>query len=104
LILKGFSTGRTLWIGKNRNRHDWRPEFHVMKRSYDSCTVVTYSSRITAASRSPTVTLTVFPLTAGRLDSCHSSTARWNVEAIEIFTVRAVRVGLTTQRYVPPAP
>ena len=29
----------TLWIGKNRNRHDWRPEFHVVKRRYFSFTV-----------------------------------------------------------------
>jgi hypothetical protein len=21
----------TLWIGKNRNRHDWRQKFHVVK-------------------------------------------------------------------------
>src|ERR1019366_10685005 len=63
-----------------------------------------YSSRITAAFRSSTVTATLFPLTAGRLDSCHNSTARWNAAGSEILTVRGVRVGLTTQRYVPPAP
>ena len=64
----------------------------------------TYSNRITAAFRSPTVVDTVFPLTVARLPSCHNSTARENAAGSEISTVRAVRVGFTTHKYVPPAP
>ena len=30
----------TLWIGKNRNRHDWRQKFHVVKRPCYSFIVI----------------------------------------------------------------
>jgi hypothetical protein len=50
----------------------WMPGFTITSARKP----LRYSTRITAAFRSSTVTASVFPLIAGRLDSCQSSTAR----------------------------